>query len=68
MPDFKNIDASWTLFLDRDGVINKKLEGDYVKSVAEFEFLPGAKEAIVGFSKDSFIRCGARTYKEFIII
>ncbi len=51
MPDFKNIDASWTLFLDRDGVINKKLEGDYVKSVAEFEFLPGAKEAIVGFSK-----------------
>ncbi|HRD40763.1 MAG TPA: phosphatase, partial [Bacteroidia bacterium] len=25
-----NIDKSWTLFLDRDGVINKKLENDYV--------------------------------------
>ncbi|MDO8527718.1 MAG: HAD-IIIA family hydrolase [Deltaproteobacteria bacterium] len=33
--------------LDRDGVINKKApEGDYVKSWAEFEFLPGAKEAV----------------------
>jgi histidinol-phosphate phosphatase family protein len=30
----------WTLFLDRDGVINKKLEDDYVKKINEFEFLP----------------------------
>lgn len=36
-----NIDNSWTLFLDRDGVINRKLEDDYVKSIDEFEFLPG---------------------------
>lgn len=35
-----NIDESWTLFLDRDGVINKKIENDYVKSWEEFEFLP----------------------------
>src|SRR6218665_399189 len=34
-----NIDKSWTLFLDRDGVINKKLENDYVKHWVEFEFL-----------------------------
>lgn len=34
------------VFLDRDGVINKKLEDDYVKSINEFEFLPKAKEAI----------------------
>lgn len=34
-----NIDKSWTLFLDRDGVINKKLEGDYVKHWMEFEFM-----------------------------
>ncbi len=34
------------VFLDRDGVINVSLDGDYVKSWDEFEFLPKAKEAI----------------------
>ena len=29
-----------TLFLDRDGVINYKIENDYVKSVHEFKFIP----------------------------
>jgi histidinol-phosphate phosphatase family protein len=33
------IDKSWTLFLDRDGVINRRLEDDYVKHWIEFEFL-----------------------------
>ena len=32
------IDTSWTLFLDRDGVINQRLPGAYVKSQAEFRF------------------------------
>jgi histidinol-phosphate phosphatase family protein len=41
-----NIDKSWTLFLDRDGVINKKLENDYVKHWIEFEFLDGAVDAL----------------------
>ena len=41
-----NIDSSWTLFLDRDGVINRKRENDYVKNWGEFEFLPGVPEAI----------------------
>src|ERR1044071_2736321 len=45
------IDKSWTLFLDRDGVINVRFHGDYVKHVGEFEFIPGAVEAIAGFSK-----------------
>lgn len=40
------IDASWTLFLDRDGVINEKLDGDYVKKIEEFQFLPGVLEAM----------------------
>jgi histidinol-phosphate phosphatase family protein len=44
------IDTSWTLFLDRDGVINKKLDGDYVKTIDEFEFLPYALESIKLFS------------------
>lgn len=40
------IDKSWTLFLDRDGVINKRLPGAYVGSVQEFEFLSGVQAAI----------------------
>jgi D-glycero-D-manno-heptose 1,7-bisphosphate phosphatase len=35
------------VFLDRDGVINKKPpKADYVKNWSEFEFLPGAVEAL----------------------
>ena len=34
------------IFLDRDGVINKRLVGDYVKTPEEFELLPGVKEAL----------------------
>jgi D-glycero-D-manno-heptose 1,7-bisphosphate phosphatase len=40
MPNFD------TLFLDRDGVINKKLEGKYVRNFSEFEFMPGALDSI----------------------
>ena len=36
----------WTLFLDRDGVINKKLDNDYVKNWNEFIFLNRSIEAI----------------------
>ena len=35
-----------TVFLDRDGVINRNRDNDYVKSWGEFEFLPNALEAI----------------------
>lgn len=35
------------VFVDRDGTINRKAEdGDYIKSADEFEFLPGACEAL----------------------
>jgi D-glycero-D-manno-heptose 1,7-bisphosphate phosphatase len=37
---------SWTLFLDRDGVINRRLPGAYVRSPGAFEFLPGVLEAL----------------------
>ena len=40
------IDNSWTLFLDRDGVINKELRNDYVKKYEDFHFEEGALEAI----------------------
>lgn len=41
-----HIDNTWTLFLDRDGVINKKLDNDYVKNWIEFEFLDGVFDAL----------------------
>lgn len=41
--------------LDRDGVINKKAaKADYVKTVDEFSFLPGAKEAIAQLSNHGY--------------
>lgn len=48
------------IFLDRDGVINKKApKAEYVKSWDEFEFLPGSKDAIKLLSQHG--------YKIFII-
>lgn len=42
----REIDHTWTLFLDRDGVINEKLPGDYVKHIDEFKFQSHALEAL----------------------
>jgi D-glycero-D-manno-heptose 1,7-bisphosphate phosphatase len=40
-----------TVFLDRDGVINRKPpEGDYVERWEQFEFLPGAIAALAALS------------------
>lgn len=48
------------IFLDRDGVINKKApKADYIKKWSEFEFIEGAKEAIAKLTKNN--------YKIFII-
>jgi D-glycero-D-manno-heptose 1,7-bisphosphate phosphatase len=38
--------ASRTVFLDRDGVVNRKRDGDYVRDWTEFEFLDGSREAL----------------------
>ena len=35
-----------TLFLDRDGVVNRWLPGDYVKTWGQFAFLPGILECL----------------------
>lgn len=45
------VDQSWTLFLDRDGVINTRKMGGYIEHVEEFEFLPGVLDALVQFNK-----------------
>ncbi|QQR96891.1 MAG: HAD-IIIA family hydrolase [Sphingobacteriales bacterium] len=44
--DYTLIDKTWTLFLDRDGVINKDKDGSYIFNYAEFEFLEGVLNAI----------------------
>ncbi|MFH2145827.1 MAG: D-glycero-beta-D-manno-heptose 1,7-bisphosphate 7-phosphatase [Candidatus Omnitrophota bacterium] len=41
------------VFLDRDGVINRDLR-TYVRSWDEFEFLPGARAALVKLAKSDF--------------
>jgi len=43
-------DFSWTLFLDRDGVINHQKEGGYILNWDEFELYEGVKEAMQIFS------------------
>lgn len=46
-----DIDKSWSLFLDRDGVINKRIFGGYITNPSEFEFIAGSKDAIAQLSK-----------------
>lgn len=42
----QDIDKTWTLFLDRDGVINKKIENGYVLNIEMFKFLNGVLEGL----------------------
>lgn len=44
------IDKTWTLFLDRDGVINLLYPSDYVKKWSEFYFLEGVLDALKNLS------------------
>jgi D-glycero-D-manno-heptose 1,7-bisphosphate phosphatase len=46
MLNLQNIDSSWTLFLDRDGVINHEKEADYIYHYGEFEFYEGVRQAL----------------------
>lgn len=40
-PDINAIDKNWTLFLDRDGVINQDKIGSYIFNPEEFVFMDG---------------------------
>ncbi len=51
MIDLKKIDSTWTLFLDRDGVINHEKHLDYIYTWEEFKFYDGAKVAIQIFTQ-----------------
>ena len=45
------IDSTWSLFLDRDGVINERIPDHYIDKVEDFQFTFNAVEAIRQFSK-----------------
>jgi len=42
----KKVDLRPAVFVDRDGVINRRLPGDYVRSWEQFRFLPGARAGL----------------------
>ena len=46
----RTIEQGWSLFLDRDGVINQRIPKDYVKLPEEFEFVPGVTQALEIFA------------------
>lgn len=48
--DLPNIDDSWTLFLDRDGVINYEKKDDYIRNKDEFKFYEGVPKAIASLN------------------
>jgi histidinol-phosphate phosphatase family protein len=51
MLDLRSIDNTWTLFLDRDGVINHDKDNDYIRNWEEFRFYDTTLEAISLLSK-----------------
>ncbi len=59
MIDLNKIDNTWTLFLDRDGVINHEKHNDYIHTWDEFEFYDGVLEAMAVF---------ASTFKHIVVV
>lgn len=43
------------VFLDRDGVINRRIPGDYVRRWNQFEFLPGVLEALQKLARSGYV-------------
>ena len=48
--ELTSTDKSWSLFIDRDGVINHEKENDYIRNWNEFRFYKGVKEAMKLFA------------------
>lgn len=59
MLNLQSIDNSWTLFLDRDGVINHEKQDSYIFHYGEFAFYEGVREALQTFN--------SRFHKIFIV-
>lgn len=54
-----DLDSTWTIFIDRDGVINNRIPGEYISSTRQFVFIPGALEGIASLS---------RAFKRIIVV
>ena len=59
MFELENIENNWTLFLDRDGVLNEEKPASYVFHYGEFHFLPGVLESL---------RQLARIFKTIVLV
>ena len=46
-----SFDRSWSLFLDRDGVINERIIDGYVTCPSAFHFLPGVLSALKSLNR-----------------
>jgi histidinol-phosphate phosphatase family protein len=46
MMDLRDTSTDWTLFLDRDGVLNIEKDNDYILNWEEFQFYPTTLEAL----------------------
>jgi len=51
MINFEQVDKTWSLFLDRDGVLNHDKEGSYIFNTDEFRFYEGVLQAMAHFSR-----------------
>ena len=49
--DFSKVDQSWTLFLDRDGVINYEKRNGYISGWKDYKLYEDALEALAVFAK-----------------
>ncbi len=43
-------EGNWSLFVDRDGVVNKRIVDDYVKHIDDFSFIKGVQNAFSIFA------------------
>ncbi|NOT52694.1 MAG: HAD-IIIA family hydrolase [Chitinophagaceae bacterium] len=48
--DLKAVDKNWTLFIDRDGIINHEKKDDYIRNWNEFKFYDGIRNAFQKFA------------------
>lgn len=46
-----NVNSDWTLFLDRDGVMNVKPENDYVRTAQQLQWITGVPQSIARLNR-----------------
>lgn len=51
LKELNQIDRNWTLFIDRDGVVNEEKHEDYIHHWDEFRFYKNVKEAFAIFNR-----------------